>query len=230
MTFTSPPRPRALPRPAPPKRSSSPTATSSSSDRSGGQAARRLPGADAGLQRLDPGPDPASARGLRDRRQRREPGRHGGHRPLARPASREPLRRNPRDPGADAGWRQLLRPRRFPDPGVYWYHPHIREDYGQEMGLYGNVLVEPADPDYWPPAHREVGSDARRHPARGRQGGALQPHRDDALGDGSLRRRAPGRAARPTSRSPRSAARSSASTSPTPPTPASSRSRSRGRG
>ena len=44
----------------------------------------------------------------------------------------------------------------FPDPGLYWYHPHIREDYGQEMGLYGNVLVEPADPDYWPPVHREV--------------------------------------------------------------------------
>jgi FtsP/CotA-like multicopper oxidase with cupredoxin domain len=44
----------------------------------------------------------------------------------------------------------------FPDPGVYWYHPHIREDYGQEMGLYGNVLVEPAEADYWPPAHREV--------------------------------------------------------------------------
>jgi FtsP/CotA-like multicopper oxidase with cupredoxin domain len=44
----------------------------------------------------------------------------------------------------------------FPDPGVYWYHPHIREDYGQEMGLYGNCLVEPADPDYWPPAHREL--------------------------------------------------------------------------
>ena len=44
----------------------------------------------------------------------------------------------------------------FPDPGVYWYHPHIREDYGQEMGLYGNVLVESADRDYWPPAHREI--------------------------------------------------------------------------
>jgi FtsP/CotA-like multicopper oxidase with cupredoxin domain len=44
----------------------------------------------------------------------------------------------------------------FPDPGVYWYHPHIREDYGQEMGLYGNILVEPADPGYWPPIHREV--------------------------------------------------------------------------
>jgi FtsP/CotA-like multicopper oxidase with cupredoxin domain len=44
----------------------------------------------------------------------------------------------------------------FPDPGAYWYHPHIRQDYGQEMGLYGNILVVPADPDYWPPAHREL--------------------------------------------------------------------------
>ena len=45
---------------------------------------------------------------------------------------------------------------RFPDPGLYWYHPHIREDYGQEMGLYGNVLVVPEDPEYWPPVHREL--------------------------------------------------------------------------
>ena len=44
----------------------------------------------------------------------------------------------------------------FPDPGVYWYHPHIREDYGQEMGLYGNILVEPVENDYWPPANREL--------------------------------------------------------------------------
>ena len=44
----------------------------------------------------------------------------------------------------------------FPDPGVYWYHPHVREDYGQEMGLYGNVLVEPTDPDYWAPVNREL--------------------------------------------------------------------------
>jgi FtsP/CotA-like multicopper oxidase with cupredoxin domain len=44
----------------------------------------------------------------------------------------------------------------FPDPGVYWYHPHVREDYGQELGLYGNCIVVPADPDYWPPVHREV--------------------------------------------------------------------------
>jgi FtsP/CotA-like multicopper oxidase with cupredoxin domain len=44
----------------------------------------------------------------------------------------------------------------FPDPGVYWYHPHVREDYGQEMGLYGNCIVVPADPDYWPRVHREL--------------------------------------------------------------------------
>jgi FtsP/CotA-like multicopper oxidase with cupredoxin domain len=44
----------------------------------------------------------------------------------------------------------------FPDPGLYWYHPHIREDYGQELGQYGNVVVEPADEGYWPPAHREL--------------------------------------------------------------------------
>ena len=43
-----------------------------------------------------------------------------------------------------------------PDPGAHWYHPHIREDYGQEMGLYGNILVTPSDPDYWPPANREL--------------------------------------------------------------------------
>jgi FtsP/CotA-like multicopper oxidase with cupredoxin domain len=45
---------------------------------------------------------------------------------------------------------------RFDDPGVYWYHPHVREDYGQELGLYGNVLVVPTDPDYWAPVNREV--------------------------------------------------------------------------
>ncbi len=44
---------------------------------------------------------------------------------------------------------------RFPDPGLYWYHPHIREDYGLDMGLYGNIVVDPTDSDYWPPVDRE---------------------------------------------------------------------------
>lgn len=35
---------------------------------------------------------------------------------------------------------------RFPDAGIYWYHPHVREDVQQELGLYGNILVRsPAD-------------------------------------------------------------------------------------
>jgi FtsP/CotA-like multicopper oxidase with cupredoxin domain len=45
---------------------------------------------------------------------------------------------------------------RFPDAGLYWYHPHIREDYGLDMGLYGNLVVVPAEDDYWPPVNREV--------------------------------------------------------------------------
>jgi FtsP/CotA-like multicopper oxidase with cupredoxin domain len=44
----------------------------------------------------------------------------------------------------------------FPDAGFYWYHPHIREDYGLEMGLYGTIVVEPADAGYWPAADRQL--------------------------------------------------------------------------
>jgi FtsP/CotA-like multicopper oxidase with cupredoxin domain len=44
----------------------------------------------------------------------------------------------------------------FPDAGVYWYHPHLREDVAQEMGLYGAIIVRPRDADYWPPADREL--------------------------------------------------------------------------
>ena len=42
----------------------------------------------------------------------------------------------------------------FPDTGVFWYHPHVREDYQQEMGLYGNMIVE--EPGYWSDADMEV--------------------------------------------------------------------------
>jgi len=45
---------------------------------------------------------------------------------------------------------------RFPDAGFYWYHPHIREDFGLEMGLYGTIVVESADPSYWPAADRQL--------------------------------------------------------------------------
>src|SRR5919199_554544 len=41
---------------------------------------------------------------------------------------------------------------------VHWHglRLDIRHDYGQEMGLYGTILVVPEDPAYWAPAHREL--------------------------------------------------------------------------
>ncbi len=44
----------------------------------------------------------------------------------------------------------------FPDAGFYWYHPHVREDFGLEMGLYGTIVVEPSDPSYWPAVDRQL--------------------------------------------------------------------------
>ncbi len=44
---------------------------------------------------------------------------------------------------------------RVPDAGMFWYHPHMREDVQQDLGLYGNLLVDSPDPDYYAPAHRE---------------------------------------------------------------------------
>lgn len=43
----------------------------------------------------------------------------------------------------------------FPDAGIYWYHPHVREDIQQELGLYGNLLVDSPDPKYYNPVNRE---------------------------------------------------------------------------
>ncbi len=43
----------------------------------------------------------------------------------------------------------------FKDAGVYWYHPHMREDIQQDLGLYGNMLVKATAADYYNPVHRE---------------------------------------------------------------------------
>ena len=43
----------------------------------------------------------------------------------------------------------------FRDAGIYWYHPHHREDVQQELGLAGNMLVEPLVADYYGPVNRE---------------------------------------------------------------------------
>jgi FtsP/CotA-like multicopper oxidase with cupredoxin domain len=44
----------------------------------------------------------------------------------------------------------------FPDEGIFWYHPHIREDRQQDGGLYGNYWVEPDTPDYWAKVSKEA--------------------------------------------------------------------------
>jgi FtsP/CotA-like multicopper oxidase with cupredoxin domain len=76
---------------------------------------------------------------------------------------------------------------RFPDSGIYWYHPHVREDVQQDLGLYGNIMVRSPRVDWYSPAHREevlvlddlligddglvpYGSDAATHAFMGRFG------------------------------------------------------------
>ncbi len=85
----------------------------------------------------------------------------------------------------------------FPDAGVYWYHPHIREDIQQDLGLYGNMLVRAPLPDYYGPAHREealilddllmdangplpYGKDASVHTLMGRFGNVMLVNGDPA--------------------------------------------------
>ena len=166
-----------------------------------------------------PGP-PGVTRGSEISVRVRNDGDHRGHGPLARVAPRQRLRRGPpRDPGTDPGGRRVHLPAPFPDDGVYWYHPHVREDYGLGMGL-GNILVDPRTT----PGHRRTArrsspsttsssrADASRVPrpvpAMGRFGNVMPA----ATPSSSRRRRAT----------------SFGSSSPTPRTPASSTSRSPG--
>ncbi len=44
---------------------------------------------------------------------------------------------------------------RFPDAGLYWYHPHVREDIQQDLGLYGNIFVPPPANAGWAKAREE---------------------------------------------------------------------------
>ena len=43
----------------------------------------------------------------------------------------------------------------FRDAGIYWYHPHHREDIQQEIGLAGNMLVDPEPAGYFSAVNRE---------------------------------------------------------------------------
>ena len=56
---------------------------------------------------------------------------------------------------------------RFADEGLYWYHPHIREDYTQDSGLYGNIVVEPRGPRLLAGMRSRRRAHDRRHLDRG---------------------------------------------------------------
>ena len=60
------------------------------------------------------------------------------------------LTQDPIAPGATFRYRI-----HFPDAGLYWYHPHHREDIQQDLGLYGSLRVDARDPTYFGPANRE---------------------------------------------------------------------------
>lgn len=45
---------------------------------------------------------------------------------------------------------------KFPDAGIFWYHPHVRTDFALESGLYANIIVTPKDTAYWAPVNREI--------------------------------------------------------------------------
>ena len=60
------------------------------------------------------------------------------------------LTQDPVPPGGRFEYRIL-----FPDAGLYWYHPHHREEVMQDLGLYGNMLVEAPPEEWYAPVHRE---------------------------------------------------------------------------
>jgi suppressor of ftsI len=57
---------------------------------------------------------------------------------------------DPVEPGEDFHYRL-----RLPDEGTFWYHPHLREDVLQDMGLAGNLRVVPAEEARYAPVDRE---------------------------------------------------------------------------
>ena len=160
-------------------------------DRAGRESDRRRPGPDAGLQRLDPGTEPAGAAGRRDRRTRDERCRRRGDRALARAAAREPLRRRaPRHPEADPHRGELHYRVRFPDEGLYWYHPHIREDYTQDSGLYGDDRRGAERPRLLAAVRSRGRAHGRRRADGGRTARPVRPRRPRSHGHGAIRQRA----------------------------------------
>ena len=191
LQITSPPekRPRVLSRPERRRWSSSPTATSSisGSRRSSSRSATR--GCGCCLQRLDPRPDPAGAEGselvvdVATTATSRRPctgtgcGSTTATTEPTRPRRRSPVGGSFTLPGA------LPRPRRLLVPPA---HPRGLRPGDGPLRQRRRRARRPGLLAARQPRGR---AHPRRRPARGRQDRALQPRRDDPLGDGPLRQR-----------------------------------------
>ncbi len=55
-----------------------------------------------------------------------------------------PVTQNTIDPGENFTYRVP-----FDYPGLYWYHAHVHGESQIERGLFGTILVEPKDPNYY---------------------------------------------------------------------------------
>ncbi len=86
----------------------------------------------------------------------------------------------------------------LPDAGLYWYHPHVRADVQQDLGLAGNIVAEPATPGSGSAADRQevvmlddilldeagilpYGLEAANHALAGRFGNVLLANGDPYL-------------------------------------------------
>lgn len=63
------------------------------------------------------------------------------------------LRHDNKDDGVPDITQEVVRPGetftytvRYPDEGMFWYHPHVREDMQQDLGLAGNLWATGKDP------------------------------------------------------------------------------------
>ncbi len=65
------------------------------------------------------------------------------------------LTQDPIAPGASFDYELFM-----PDEGTFWYHPHLREDVMQDLGLAGNIHVQPLGSNDSGPLYAEVDREA----------------------------------------------------------------------
>ena len=151
------PRPRGWRRRGAPRSSSSRTETSSSSHRPGQQGDRGQQRPHARLQRIDPGTDAEGSQGSEILVARGQRGRPRSDRSLARICGSRTSTTDAPDAGADGGGQELHLPGALsrPGPRTGTTRTSVRTT-ARRWASTGTSSSSPNEPEYWPPAHREV--------------------------------------------------------------------------